>query len=379
MKGPVPTDSLSRRGIEMSVLHTIRNYLFYCGIEKDEYNAVKKDAYVSNYRVWRVLHFVMAAVFAALFVSSMFTELMRPNRVYYLSLLLYSIAAICLFYVLKKDSILAQFLIYASITALFLFGCAITRNRPDAPAVTFIAFLLITPMFMIDKPFYMTLVLLIASTVFLGWMRSVKLPEIWRIDCGNVIPFTVVGIILHIIANSIRIREFVLTRTINIQKDTDELTGLKNKAALTREINGFLADGSGEGGIMLLLDIDRFKSINDTYGHPAGDRALIVIADAIRKTFRSGDILLRLGGDEFAVFAPGIVSEDAGRPLLEGFFARLSDMDIPELEGHTIKISMGAAFLREDERIPFKELYSRADKCAYQSKEIPGNSLTFYK
>ena len=47
----------------MKVLRTIRNYYCYCGIEKDEYNAVKKDAYISNYKVWKILHFMMAAVF----------------------------------------------------------------------------------------------------------------------------------------------------------------------------------------------------------------------------------------------------------------------------------------------------------------------------
>ena len=351
----------------MSVLHTIRNYLFYCGIEKDEYNAVKKDAYVSNYRVWRVLHFVMAAMFAALFVSSMFTELMRPNRVYYLSLLLYSVAAICLFYVLKKDSILAQFLIYASITALFLFGCAITRNRPDAPAVTFIALLLITPMFMIDKPFYMTLVLLIASTVFLGWMRSVKLPEIWRIDCGNVIPFTVVGIILHIIANSIRIKEFVLTRTINIQKDTDELTGLKNKAALTREINGFLADGSGEGGIMLLLDIDRFKSINDTYGHDVGDSVIRQFGQFLGSRFTGNEIAGRYGGDEFIVFIRGSRDPDTARRVAAEIASGAAEtVRIPDI-GQPISVSIGIALYDGQEK-NYSEIFKKADTAMYIAK-----------
>ena len=86
-----------------------------------------------------------------------------------------------------------------------------------------------------------------------------------------MIVFTVIGIFLNVIANSIRIREFVLTRKINAQKDTDELTNLKNKGALTREINQFLADESADRGILFILDIDQFKTINDTYGHDTGD------------------------------------------------------------------------------------------------------------
>ena len=151
----------------MNALKIIRNYFFYCGIEKDEYNALKKDAYVSNYKIWRVLHFLMAAVFGLLFAFSFASDLLALNRVFYLAALGYSVAAIALFGCLRKESILAQFLIYLSISLLFLFGFVISQNRPDSPAVTFIAFLLITPMFMIDKPFFISFELIASSDVFL--------------------------------------------------------------------------------------------------------------------------------------------------------------------------------------------------------------------
>ena len=74
----------------MKLLHILRNYFFYCGIEKDEYNALKKDAYVSNYLVWRVLHFLMAAVFGLLFIGSLRFELMKANSLIYLLSFIYS-------------------------------------------------------------------------------------------------------------------------------------------------------------------------------------------------------------------------------------------------------------------------------------------------
>lgn len=64
----------------MSTLKVLRDYFFfYSGIEKEEYEAVKKDAYVSNYHVWRILHVVMAAAFAFLYISSLFNAIIEPN------------------------------------------------------------------------------------------------------------------------------------------------------------------------------------------------------------------------------------------------------------------------------------------------------------
>lgn len=149
-----------------SALRTVRNYFCYCGIEKDEYNSVKKDAYISNFQVWRILHVLMAAVFAFLYISSLFSDLLKENRLFYLLALIYSVIVVFYFFLAKKDSLIAQFIIYLSISLLFLFACFITQNRPNTPSITFIVFLLITPMFMIDKPFFMTIELCVASAVF---------------------------------------------------------------------------------------------------------------------------------------------------------------------------------------------------------------------
>ena len=226
----------------MSLLRVLRNYYFYCGIEKDEYKAIKKDAYISNYEIWKFLHFLMLATFGILYIASMFIALLESNRNYYLFAFAYSAAAIALFFLLKKDSIAAQLLIYLSISILFLFGGFLSQNNPTSIGTTFIVFLLLMPMFMIDKPFFMTIELCAASTIYLIWMYSVKPYDVWESDLVDIIIFTIVGNFLNIIANSIRIKEFVLKREITRQKDTDELTGLKNKGALTREINAFLTD-----------------------------------------------------------------------------------------------------------------------------------------
>lgn len=362
----------------MKMLRTLRNYLLYCGIEKDAYNAVKKDAYVSNYKVWRVLQVFMVAAFGALFIGSFLNELMVSNRLFYGSMFLYAAISTCCLFLLKKDSIVAQFLIYLSIAALFLFACFISQNKPQLLATSFIVFLLITPMFMIDKPYYMALVLCIASAVFLIWMHRVKPYEVWRYDLANAVTYTIIGIFLHIIANSLRIREFVLTREINVQKDTDELTGLKNKDALTRAINAYLSDERTDKGVMFILDVDRFKSINDTFGHDVGDDVIRQLGAFLGGRFTGDEIVGRFGGDEFVVFLPGTDDPELARKtaqdMVDGASAHIA---LPEA-GRTVSVSIGAAVYHGLET-NYSEVFKKADVAMYRAKADPVDRFCLYE
>jgi len=351
----------------MKGIKTLGKYFFYCGIEKEEYNAVKKDAYVSNFVLWRILHYVMAFSFLLLFFASFFNDILGANRYFYVALLGYAIVAIIFFSFLRKDSIVAQFLIYLSITILMLFGCLITRNNPTVPAASFIAILLITPMFMIDKPFFMTINLCFASSFFLIWMYHIKPYNIWRIDVSNVVPFTLVSILINIISNSIRIKEFVLRREINIQKDMDELTGLKNKGALTRAINKYLADKTSTKGLMFMLDIDRFKAINDTYGHDIGDFVIAQLGHFLGEHFTHQEIVGRFGGDEFIVFIKNSDDKQEAREIAESIVKGASDfIKLPD-NSKKVSVSIGIAIYRGEEN-NYSEIFKKADTALYTSK-----------
>ena len=361
-----------------ALLRTIRNYLFYCGTSPDEYNKIRKDTYVSYFVVWRILHFFMAAVFAALCLTALANDLLRSNIVIYLAAFVYSASVIVFFFVLRKDSPFAQVIIYLSIFLLFLFGCFISKNNPVAPATTFIALLLITPMFIIDRPFFMALELSAASVVFLTWMRYVKPYDIWMVDVINVIIFTIVGIFLSIIANAVRIREFVLTRKINIQKDTDELTGLRNKGALTREINAFLADSATSKGILFVLDVDRFKSINDTFGHDVGDSVIEQLGAVLRKMFTDSEIVGRFGGDEFVIFRKDTNDRDTAFRIAADILAGASEgVALPET-GQRVGASIGIA-LYSGAETGYSELFKKADTALYRAKNDPESSVCVYE
>jgi diguanylate cyclase (GGDEF)-like protein len=120
---------------------------------------------------------------------------------------------------------------------------------------------------------------------------------------------------------------------------------------------------------VLLIDIDHFKKINDTYGHPGGDAALKVLADRLLKTVRTEDIVARYGGEEFAIVARGI--ESAGAMLLGERVREVTESIRLTHEGSAIKftISVGAVTMSRERSFDGPPaILKAADDALYQAK-----------
>lgn len=150
--------------------------------------------------------------------------------------------------------------------------------------------------------------------------------------------------------------------------DHDPLTGVLNRRGLDRALRLQLAHGRryGTGGAVLVLDLDRFKVVNDTLGHDAGDRLLVEVADVLRDTTRASDVVARLGGDEFAVLMPmgdAASADGAARAIATSVAAHLSAGDGPVGD---VTCSVGVAVL-DGEHDPTTVL-ARADEAMYRAK-----------
>ena len=158
---------------------------------------------------------------------------------------------------------------------------------------------------------------------------------------------------------------------------TDMLTGLNNRGSGDQKVKELLAQG--QQGLLALIDCDRFKSINDTYGHMAGDQVLIALAEAISKGIHKGDIALRLGGDEFAIFMSNIENKEKANIRIQQVFDNVNKIHIPQIYDHPIHISMGVTFFYPESPVEFDHLYQQADKALYESKRTLGTIATFYE
>lgn len=157
--------------------------------------------------------------------------------------------------------------------------------------------------------------------------------------------------------------------------ETDQMTSLLNRVSGEKKVTEHLKNG--DGGFLLLLDVDHFKSINDTFGHGVGDQVIIQVAKCLKSTFREHDIVFRLGGDEFSAYAADVTTKKIANQIIKRFIANLETIVIPELGDRTITASIGATIIKPGDPVIFAEKYKLVDEGVYESKKVDGSHVTF--
>ena len=173
-------------------------------------------------------------------------------------------------------------------------------------------------------------------------------------------------------------RQMDRIRDLKIVAETDPMTGLLNKAYAQKVLTDACRKNAG---ILMMVDLDSFKLVNDIFGHDMGDQILIHFSDLLRSAIRTTDIAGRMGGDEFIVFCQDIRDENViaekSRFINEYLLAAAK-----RLMGEDMNIPLGAsigAVRVPDEGTSFDVLYRKADKALYRVKQNGKHGYEFYE
>lgn len=167
------------------------------------------------------------------------------------------------------------------------------------------------------------------------------------------------------------------TRAIGILEDitnqkeaeVDLLTQILTRSATTNSILSKLSSiKEDESSVFIILDVDYFKVVNDTYGHPVGDETLKKVAEVIKEMFKESDIIGRFGGDEFCVFRTDVISRDDVEKTVSMLCRRMKEITFDDYKNLKISCSCGIAISNSSQK-SFEQIYRNADKALYTVKE----------
>lgn len=217
-----------------------------------------------------------------------------------------------------------------------------------------------------------------------GWYVIVRIPNS---SLANVMQEysrgTSIGIFLMVIATLVVIsilfhEELSEKKRLQQLSKVDPLTQTMNRRAFQELIQQFfLDDHEKKKGVLMFLDLDSFKHINDTYGHAAGDQLLHHFAASLQSIFRKDCLIARIGGDEFIVFLKNPPGRDAIGVMMEQLKQSLVSIHLKDCDNLTVRYSAGLAQYPEDAQ-DLESLKKAADKALYYVKGTTKDAYCWY-
>lgn len=281
-------------------------------------------------------------------------------------------------YLLGKHKKLTLLFVYAYM--LFLSASSIITGVflcKDRNAVFFFIAQTTFPVIFLDTPLRMAGLSLVSAIVFDILAYFFKTPDRYMIDIMNSVIFLITGMLLSIFTANIKLNDFIFQKAIKTERDTDGLTGLLNKSSMMREIRKSMTNDP-KNGILVMLDVDDFKRINDSYGHVVGDFVISGIARCLNSSFRNSDIIGRFGGDEFVVFMPFTHDVVIAQSRVKKVLSLMAEtIELPN-ENDKVTGSFGIAVCSEFGDT-YDDLFRKADYALYQAKSGGKNQFSVYE
>lgn len=322
-----------------------------------------------NYRTLKILIYGGLAL-SVLFSYCVFVVIGGTGfgiRVTALEYLVFFGAGACVFYNIKLKEIRhGTPCLYVFLGALIVFSAFISRGNAEGSGALAPFFLVLLTALVVWDSFGRVLIVSASFSLFLVIFFCVTTSGDGR--TLNLFRLFIVFLMAAFVSHrhlSKEIGFMVSSETATNKAEHDALTGIYNRRG-GEQLIAELA-GKGSTGAFFILDVDDFKHINDSYGHAAGDNALICVAETLRKSFRESDVVMRMGGDEFIVYAQGLADMHNVENKLEALRAALHEIVIDEASGDHVTASIGC-IVNLGSYTSYDALYAAADELLYKVK-----------
>lgn len=254
-----------------------------------------------------------------------------------------------------------------------LFVAQSVFSFPDMSDSCVLIGLIMMPLVFTVRPYIITIISVVSCAAFCLLALRLKSPEVVNGDIYGVLLGVIASQFEMSILYNFKIKDYFLNIKLLKSSQEDSLTGVLNKAGCEKSCTAFFdTKEEGDPYTLFVIDVDNFKSINDSFGHQCGDKLLMMVGNSLLKVFRSSDIIGRIGGDEFCVLMKNTCNIDTVIIKAEAINRVVGEEARAEIK-IPITCSIGIAVGKENEK-DYKEVFSIADKALYRAKSEGKNN-----
>ena len=347
-------------------------------IEKDFFEKNRKQIDQRNIKMLKVAYSFAIFINVSLFIYAYLDDFLKELGLFYgfFSNWMIIWTILLLIMIDKHPNYSKIFYFILATTALIITAVAGTYYSANMCAVMFMVFLIFIPGLYIGRPYLCLTYIIPSGILFISLVFVFKTdPQIIMIDIVNTIFSMIVSAFYSFYSIHVQLENIKASRVLSVQSTTDELTHLPNRRSFNKKIDTYFSKNEVENISIIMIDIDYFKTFNDTYGHLKGDECLSLIGEGLRRVAMKHQVFIsRFGGEEFAAI---VVGDKDVEIIANDFVHTVAKLNIfnEKTPLERVTISAGYANYKMSKSKTYMELINEADEALYQAKSLGRNRV----